>query len=247
MSHLSLIVRDISFAYPQSPLLIDSLSFTANEHESIGIIGANGAGKSTLLKLLVGLELPQAGSIHLGAIVVVPKTLAEIRRRIGYLFQDSESQLFMPSVSADVAFAPMSYGLPKDAVDECVNRALQLTNITHLKDHMIHQLSGGEKKLVSLATILALTPDIMLLDEPTITLDPRNRRNLIKILNQIEHLKIIATHDLDLVLDTCQRVIIMNHGKIVADGETQHILSNQTLLAQNGLELPLSLQHRNQS
>jgi len=213
MSHLTLSVHDLHFTYPNGPKLFAGITFTALEHDSIAIIGANGAGKSTLLKLMVGLEMPHMGSIHLGAIPVTKSTLTQIRQKIGYVFQDSDNHLFMPSVKADVAFGPLNYGLPKETVEECVTHALTLTRITHLKDKMIHQLSGGEKKLVSLATILALTPDIMLLDEPTITLDPKNRRNLINILNTVEHLKIIATHDLDLVLDTCNRVIILSEGK----------------------------------
>ena len=169
------------------------------------------------------------------------KTLPLIREKIGYVFQDSDSQLFMSTAYEDIAFAPRNYGLPEAEVERRVNYALKQVGITHLRDKQIFKMSGGEKKLVSLATILSMTPDIILLDEPSIALDPRNRRQLINLLNSFEHLKIIATHDLDLVLDTCQRTILLADGRIVADGPSMEILMNKKLLEDNGLELPLSL------
>lgn len=244
MSHIHLDIQNLSFSYEQAEPVLQHISLHAGEHESIGIIGANGVGKSTLLKLLVGLELNFKGHIRVEEIPVEAKTLPLIRAKIGYLFQDSDSQLFMSTAYEDIAFAPRNYGLPEDEVERRVTQALKLVGIPHLRDKQIFKMSGGEKKLVSLATILSLTPDIILLDEPSSTLDPRNRRQLINILNSFEHLKIIATHDLDLVLDTCQRTIILADGRIVADGPSSEILSNKQLLESNGLELPLSLQRR---
>ena len=244
MSHIHIDLEDVSFEYEKSRKILDHISFTAHEHDSIGLIGANGVGKSTLLKLLVGLNLNYSGSIRVEEIPVEKDTLPKIRERIGYVFQDSDNQLFMPTVYEDIAFAPRNYGLSESEVQRRVLQALDAVHITPLKDKPIYKLSGGEKKLVSIATILSMTPDIILMDEPSIALDPKNRRNLIHILNQFDHLKIIASHDLDLILDTCNRTILLSNGRIAADGDTSAILTDRNLLEENGLELPLCLQRR---
>ena len=235
MSHIHIDLNNVSFAYEKNEPVLKNITFTDHETDSIGIIGANGAGKSTLLKLLVGLHLNFEGSIRVEEIPVEKRTLPKIRERIGYVFQDSDSQLFMSNVYDDVAFAPRNYGLSEEEVERRVNHALSAVHISHLKEKQIYKLSGGEKKLVSIATILSMTPDIILMDEPTIALDPRNRRNLIQILNQFDHLKIIASHDLDMVMATCNRTIILSDGCIVADGKTEEILSDKELLEKNGL------------
>ena len=242
MSHIHIDVENVSFGYEKGKEILSHISFHAAETDSIGIIGANGVGKSTLLKLLVGLYLDFEGSIRVEEIPVTKSTLSQIRSKIGYVFQDSESQLFMTTAYEDIAFAPRNYGLPENEVERRVDRALQMTGTTHLKDKQIYKMSGGEKKLVSIATILSMTPDIILMDEPSIALDPRNRRNLIHILNSFEHLKIIASHDLDLILDTCKRTILMADGKIICDGPTREILTDKELLEESGLELPFCLQ-----
>lgn len=244
MSHIKIELEDVSFGYDKDTEVLKNITFTAHENDCIGLIGANGMGKSTLLKLLVGLELGFKGSIHVMGIPVVKDTLPKVRSKIGYVFQDSDSQLFMNSVYEDVAFGPRNYGLPEDEVKMCVDRALDMTGISSLKDKSIFKLSGGEKKLASIATILAMTPDIILMDEPTVALDPRNRRNLISILNSFDHLKIIASHDMDMILDTCTRVILLSDGRIIEDDRAEKILYNKKLLEDNGLELPLSLQRR---
>lgn len=245
MSHIHIDLNNVSFGYEKESLILKNISFTAHENDSIGIIGANGVGKSTLLKLIVGLNLNYSGDIRVEEIPIQKETLPKIRERIGYVFQDSDSQLFMSTVYEDVAFAPRNYGLSEEEVEKRVDHALMEVHIPHLKEKQIYKLSGGEKKLVSIATILSMTPDIILMDEPTIALDPKNRRNLIHILNQFDHLKIIASHDLDMVLDTCNRVLLLADGCIVADGKTEEILSDRELLEKNGLELPLSLQRVN--
>ena len=244
MSHIHIDLEDVSFEYEKSRKILDHISFTAHEHDSIGLVGANGVGKSTLLKLLVGLNLNYSGSIRVEEIPVEKDTLPKIRERIGYVFQDSDNQLFMPTVYEDIAFAPRNYGLSESEVQRRVLQALDAVHITFLKDKPIYKLSGGEKKLVSIATILSMPPDIILMDEPSIALDPKNRRNLIHILNQFDHLKIIASHDLDLILDTCNRTILLSNGRIAADGDTSAILTDRNLLEENGLELPLCLQRR---
>lgn len=244
MSHIHIDVENVSFAYEKGNEILREVSLHASETDSIGLIGANGVGKSTFLKMLVGLNLDFTGSIRVEEIPVEKSTLALIRSRIGYVFQDSDSQLFLGTAYEDIAFAPRNYGLPEEEVERRVAEALRLTGTEHLKEKQIYKMSGGEKKLVSIATILSMTPDIILMDEPSIALDPRNRRNLIHILNSFGHLKIIASHDLDLVLDTCGRTVLMAGGRIAADGRTEEILSDRELLEANGLELPLCMQRR---
>lgn len=241
MSHIHIDVEHVTFGYEKGKDILKNISFHAGEHDSVGIVGANGVGKSTLLKLLVGLELGFTGEIRVEEIPVRRETLPQIREKTGYVFQDSDSQLFMSTAFEDVAFAPRNYGLPEDEVSKRVNRALELVGIPHLGEKQIFKMSGGEKKLVSLATILSMTPDIILMDEPSLALDPRNRRNLIHILNSFEHLKIIASHDLDMILDTCDRTVLMADGEIVCDGRTEDVLSDRELLEANGLELPLCM------
>ena len=150
----------------------------------------------------------------------------------------------MTTVAQDVAFAPKNYGFDEAEVARRVDRALEMVHITHLKDKAIYKLSGGEKKLASIATILSMTPDIILMDEPTVALDPGNRRNLIRVVNEFSHLKIIASHDLDFIWDTCRRTILMAGGRIIKDAPTEEILRDEDLLLANGLELPLSLSRR---
>ena len=242
MSHIHIDMEHVNFGYEKENDILKDISFHAGETDSIGLIGANGVGKSTFLKLLVGLHLDFTGSIRVEEIPVQKKTLSQIREKIGYVFQDSDSQLFMSTAYQDIAFAPRNYGLPENEVEKRVENALTMTGISHLRDKQIFKMSGGEKKLVSIATILSMTPDIILMDEPSIALDPRNRRNLINILNSFTHLKIIASHDLDLILDTCQRTVLMADGRIFCDGATEEKLNNKNLLEENGLELPLSMQ-----
>lgn len=244
MSHIHIDMENVSYGYEKGKEVLKNLSFHGGETDSIGVVGANGVGKSTFLKLLVGLNLDYTGSIRIEDIPVQKETLPQIREKIGYVFQDSDSQLFMSTAYQDIAFAPRNYGLPEDEVARRVDKALEMTGITHLKDKQIFKMSGGEKKLVSIATILSMTPDIILMDEPSIALDPRNRRNLIRILNSFEHLKIIASHDLDMILDTCKRTVLMSGGEIICDGFTEEILTDRELLEANGLELPLCLQKR---
>lgn len=244
MSHIHINVENVSFSYEKEHPILKNISFTAHENDSIGMIGANGVGKSTLLKILVGLNLGYEGTIRVEEIPLEKATLAKIREKMGYVFQDSDSQLFMSNVYQDVAFAPRNYGLPEEEVDRRVMDALERVHIKYLKDKPIYKLSGGEKKMASIATILSMTPDIILMDEPSAALDPKNRRNLINILNEFEHLKLITSHDLDFIWDTCERTILMAHGEIIADGPTRDILSDEKLLAENGLELPLSLIRR---
>lgn len=244
MNEINIDIENVSFEYECGKVVLKNINLKLSEHDSIGLIGENGVGKSTLLKILVGLNMNFSGSIKVMGIPVEKKNLPKIREKIGYVFQDSDSQLFMSTAYDDIAFAPRNYGLSEDDVDKRVKHALEITGIEHLKDKHIYKMSGGEKKLVSIATILSMTPDIILMDEPSITLDPRNRRILINILNSIDKLKIIASHDLDMILDTCETTVLLSGGEIIAMGPTEEILSNKELMEANGLELPLCMQRR---
>lgn len=233
--------NQISFSYENGIEVLKDISFQIENNKSVGIIGANGVGKSTLLRILVGLEMNFQGEVQVNQTILSKKTLSKIREQIGYLFQNSDNQLFTQSVFNDVAFALRNNGLDEKQVEEGVNKALETIGITHLKDKKIYKMSGGEKKMASIATILAMQPSILLLDEPTIALDPRNRRTLINTLNHLDYIKILASHDLDMILETCDSVILMSEGRIVCEGNTKEILYDRELLEANNLELPLCL------
>ena len=172
-------LKNISFSYNKGFEVLSNINIKINKNETIGIIGANGAGKSTILKLLVGLELNYEGEIIIENLRVEKKNLTEIRKKIGYVFQDSDSQLFMPTIYEDVAFAPKNYGFSKKEVAERTIQALKSVGMEDLKDRQIYKLSGGQKKLASIATILSMKPDILIFDEPSVALDPKNRRKFI--------------------------------------------------------------------
>lgn len=242
MSHHFVECRKICFSYPDGNRALEGISFRITHGESVGIVGANGAGKSTLLNLLLGLNLPSSGEINVGDIPMTKKTLPLIRQRMGLVFQNPDDQLFMNKVYDDVAFGPRSMKLDEAEVERRVKAAMETTDIWHLKDKAPYKLSGGEKKRAAIAAVLSMEPDILVMDEPTAELDPRGRRRIINLLKSFTHTRIIASHDMDLIWDLCQRTIVMNHGTILADGETKKILSDKELLEKAGLELPLRLQ-----
>ena len=235
-------MEDLSFSYENGEEVLKNLSLYIERGESVGLIGANAVGKSTFLKVLVGLNMGFTGQLEVVEHPMNKENLNHIREHIGYVFQDSDAQLFMTTVEEDVAFGPKNYGFSREEVEERVAEALKKTHIEHLRDKAVYKLSGGEKKLAAIATILAMEPDIILMDEPSVALDPRNRRYLINLLKEMQTTKIVASHDLDFILDTCERVIVMNDGRIVADGRAKSILLDQKLLEENGLELPLHYQ-----
>jgi len=236
-------VKNLTFGYEKEVVLRD-ISIDIKEGDNIALIGANGTGKSTLLQLLVGLWLNYKGEVSILGKNLEKRNLAEIRKELGYVFQDGDNQLFMNTVFDDIAFGPRNYGLNETEVKNRVESALEMVCCKHLLDKEIYKLSGGEKKLISLATVLALMPRIILFDEPTIALDPRNRRNFINLLPTLKLTKIIATHDLDMALETCERTIILANGSVVIDGPTKEILYDKELLEAYGLELPLSLYNK---
>lgn len=243
MSRDTLKIKDLHYSYPDGFPAVQGLSFTVRPGESVGIIGANGAGKSTLLLLLLGVLFPQQGEVELGDVRVTKKTLPLIREKIGLVFQNPDEQLFMSTVYDDVAFGPRNYKLAEQEVAARVRQALEMVGILHLQDRAPFRLSGGEKRAAALAAVLSLQPQILVLDEPTAALDPQARRRIINLLQAMACSRIITSHDLDMVFDLCERTIVLQDGQIAAAGLTPEILTNEQLLADCGLELPLSLQN----
>lgn len=242
MSHHIVEAKNLEFTYPDSTHALLGISFKIRHGESVAIVGANGAGKSTLLLHLNGYLTPTAGQVRIGDFPLTRETVQEVRRTVGMVFQDPDDQLFMSTVYDDVAFGPLNLGLPMDEVHERVEIALQTVGLLDIKDRPPHRLSSGQKRRVAIATVLSMSPDILVMDEPSAGLDPRARRKLIELLKTFKHSKIIATHDLDLVLDICERTIIINEGKIEADGPTAEIFQDEELLTDCHLEKPLRMQ-----
>ena len=230
--------QNVSFAYDKGSPVIRDLSFRVEDGQSVGLIGANGAGKSTVMKLLLGL-LSGRGKILVDGLEVRKENLFQIRRKLGFVLQNSDNQMFMPTVYEDMIFAPLNYGLSRPEAEARVDRALQLLGLEELKHRHNHKLSGGEKRMAAIATILAMEPEAILMDEPTAALDPYNRRIVINIIRGLSQTKIITSHDLDMILDTCDRVILLSHGELVADGPADVILRDKALLERNRMELPL--------
>lgn len=242
MSHHIVEVIDLEYSYPDGTPALGGVSFTVTHGESVALVGSNGAGKSTLLLHLAGCLVPQSGEVRIGHLPLTKKTIPQVRRNIGMVFQDPDDQLFMPLVYDDVAFAPLNLGFPPEEVEQRVVYALETVGAAHLRNRPPYRLSGGEKRAVAIATVLSMSPSVLFMDEPTSNLDPRARRELIGLLKRFEHTRIIATHDLDMAMDACTRTIILKNGSIIADGPTPDILSNEELLRTGGLEKPLRLQ-----
>lgn len=242
MSHHLVALQKLSYTYPDGTEALREVSFTITHGESVALVGANGAGKSTLLMHLNGMLLPQSGAVRVGDTPITRSTLPEVRRSVGMVFQDADDQLFMPTVYEDVAFGPLNLGLSAEETERRVDGALARVGAEALKSRPSHHLSGGEKRNVAIATVLAMQPDVLVMDEPNSSLDPRSRRRLIELLLSFRHTKVIATHDLDLVLDVCERTIVMHRGRITADGPTLAIFQNEELLKSSHLEKPLRMQ-----
>ena len=234
--------QNVSFSYGDNPV-VENLSFSIKKGETVGLIGANGAGKSTIMKLMLGLICGR-GEIKVDGLLVCRENLPEIRKKIGFVLQDSDNQMFMPTVYEDMIFGPRNYGLSKEETDKRVDEILRQLGLESLKHRHNHKISGGEKRMAAIATILAMEPEMILMDEPSTALDPVNRRTIINTINRLPQTKLIASHDLDMILDTCQRVILLSRGKIVADGPAERILRDQALLEANRMELPFCLQGR---
>ena len=235
--------QNVSFSYEKGRPVLRDLSFRIEKGEAVGLIGANGAGKSTVMKLLLGL-LPAEGRILVDGIPVEKAHLAEVRRKLGFLLQNSDNQMFMPTVYEDMIFGPLNYGLSREETERRVDEVLARLGLQELKHRHNHKISGGEKRMAAIATILAMEPEALLMDEPSAALDPYNRRVVINTIRSLPQTKLITSHDLDMILDTCQRVILLSEGRIVADGPAQTILRDRALLEANRMELPFALAGR---
>jgi cobalt/nickel transport system ATP-binding protein len=235
---LAIAADALSFGYPDQPAVLSEVTLTVQEGDRVGIIGHNGCGKTTLFMLLCGVLAPATGAIHLFGEPLKP---GQFRPEVGLLFQDPDDQLFSASVRDDLAFGPQNMGLDPSEVAARVTQAADMAGITHLLDRLPHHLSGGEKQMVAIAGLLAMTPQIILYDEPTASLDLRTRRRLIRFLQNSTETVLISSHDLEFVLEVCDRVILIDEGRIIADGCPREIMGDQALMETHGLEKPHSL------
>ena len=240
-------VRSLSFRYPDGTSALTDVTFAVDTGECVGLLGPNGSGKSTLLRHLNGI-LPERlsakeSAVRIEGIAVTSANVARVRVRTGLLFQDPDDQLFCGTVREDVAFGPQQLGLTPAEIEQRVEEALDQVGLAHLAHRPPHHLSTGEKRRACLAGVLACTPGILVLDEPTSGLDPRGRRELIALLREIPATKLIATHDLELVVELCPRSLILDGGKVIADGPTEKLLNDEALMLAHGLERPHILDH----
>jgi len=233
-------IKGLNYSYPAGAEALKNINLDIYEGESLGIIGPNGAGKSTLLLHLNGIL---SGNSHIRVLdlEVEERNLPRIRSKVALVFQDPDDQLFMPTVFDDVAFGPVNMDLDKEKVRHLVKKALEAVGMQDALNRSSHHLSFGEKKRISIATVLSMEPEVLILDEPSSNLDPKARQHLIDLLKRFRLTKIIAGHDLELILEICDRVAVLDGGAIVADGDTKAILSNKSLMELHNLEVPLSL------
>jgi cobalt/nickel transport system ATP-binding protein len=240
--HSPLIIQNLTHRYADGRVALEDISFTVSPGESVAIVGPNGAGKTTLFLRLCGVLAGKPGQATIAAL---DPANAEHRKKlpdvIGVVFQNPDDQLFSPTVEEDVAFGPLNMGVPVAEANARVAEALNAVGLPNAGGRVPFQLSGGEKRRAALAGVLAMRPAVLLLDEPSMFLDPRGRRELIQTIRTLAGTKLIATHDLDLVLDTCPRVLVLDAGKLAADGPTEQLLANAELMEQHGLEVPYRL------
>lgn len=235
MSHHYVKLDHVSYTYPDGTRALDDVSFLITHGEKVALLGANGAGKSTIMLHLNGLLMATEGKVIIGDIPVTTKTLPQIRRTVGLVFQNPDDQLFMPTVRDDVAFGPGNMKLPPDEIERRVDQALAAVGALDLKERAPYHLSGGQKRSVAIATVLSMQPDILVLDEPSSNLDPHARELLIDQIKSFYHTCIVTTHDLDLVRRTCPRTIVMGHGRVLADGPTDEIFADRELMERASL------------
>jgi cobalt/nickel transport system ATP-binding protein len=231
-------VRGLAFAYPDGHGALFGCDLEVARGERVALLGPNGAGKTTLILHLNGILNPSAGSVTVGGLRAHKQNLPEIRRRVGIVFQDPDDQLFMPTVAEDVSFGPQNLGLGRDEVQVRVRRALHAVGMDEHSGRPPHHLSFGQRRRVAVATVLAMEPEILVLDEPTSNLDPAGRRELAEILKTLDLTMIVVTHDLPYALELCPRSVLIDDGVVVADGATRDILANRELMAAHRLELP---------
>lgn len=235
--HHTIEVENLIFKYPDDTRALDGVKFSIAPGEKVALVGPNGAGKSTLILHLNGI-LRGEGMVCVGGMEVTPNNLQKIRAAVGLVFQDPDDQLFSPTVFDDVAFGPIYQGLPEKQVRARVAEALAAVHMKEFASRVSHHLSVGQKKRIAIATVLSMQPEILVLDEPSAGLDPRARRDLINLLRELPQTMLIATHDLHMVAELLPRTIVMDHGRVVADGRTNTILNDDELLKLHGLEKP---------
>ncbi|NET34432.1 MAG: energy-coupling factor ABC transporter ATP-binding protein [Cyanothece sp. SIO1E1] len=231
--------HDLSFSYPDRPHILQDVNLDVFPGERVGVIGPNGAGKTTLFLLMCGVLQPTSGQAFLFG---HPVTAGRFRPDLGLVFQNPDDQLFSASVWDDIAFGPQNMGLPPTELEHRVAEALTLTGTQELSQRPPHHLSGGEKRMVAIASVLATHPQLIIYDEPSANLDFRARRRLIQFLQTSEQTMLISSHDLELILEVCDRVVLLDQGRIIADGKPVEIMNNQSLMEAHGLEKPYSLQ-----
>lgn len=244
MTPHEIVVEDLVYQYPDGTQALRGVSFRVEPGEAVAIVGGNGAGKSTLLLQLIGSVPATSGEVRIDGQRLTRQNAADAKRDVGMVFQDADDQLFMPTVFEDVAFGPLNAGLPAPEVETRVASALDRVGMGHLAARPPYRLSAGEKRSVAIATALALSPGILVMDEPSSNLDPQARRRLIELLQSFEHTRIIATHDLEMVVEVCPRVIVLDGGRVIADGESRTVLNDEPLMLAHGLERPHILRHK---
>ena len=238
----SLLIKDLAFAYPDGNQALFGVNLRVERGERVAILGPNGAGKTTLVMHMNGIHPAEHGSVSVAGEVVDTKDkdlLRRIRGKVGVVFQDPDDQLFMPTVGEDIAFGPYNMGLRGAELDAAVDHALALVHMSEFKDRPPHHLSFGQRRRVAVATVLAMKPEILVLDEPSSNLDPASRRELANILRELKITTLMVTHDIPYAYELCERSIILSGGIVVADGDTKTILSDSKLLSENRLELPV--------
>jgi len=235
--HHSIEIENLSFEYPDGTPALREVSLSISPGEKVALVGPNGAGKSTLILHLNGI-LGGHGSVRVCGLEVVKENLGRVRSCVGLVFQSPEDQLFSPTVFDDVAFGPLYQGLSREQVLQNVDEALEAVHMLAYKQRVSHHLSMGEKKRIAIATVLSMHPEVLVLDEPTGGLDPRSRRSLIHLLKELPLTMLVSTHDMHLVHEIFPRMIVLDEGRVVADGPTQDLLNNTTLLNDHGLEKP---------
>jgi len=244
--------KDVSYRYPDGTEALKGVSFQLAEGEKVALLGSNGAGKSTLLLLANGILMPRTGEIFVAGLRLASENLKAIRQYVGLVFQNPDDQLFMTTVYDDIAFGPLNQGVSAEELDALVKTVLvevglvlesEVDVLPEIASKAPQNLSFGQRKRAALATILAMHPQLFVLDEPTSNLDPHGRRQMIALLLSLPKTSLIATHDLEMVWDICERSIILDGGLIVADGSTRDLLSNESLLEAHGLELPAQLRY----
>jgi cobalt/nickel transport system ATP-binding protein len=238
MSLPTIAVSGLTFAYPDGRRALEGVDLHVHPGERVALLGPNGAGKTTLVLHLNGILLPERGTVAVAGIPVTKEHFTEVRRRVGLVFQDPDDQVFMPTVFEDVAFGPANLGLRGAELEARVGTALAAVGMEEHRHRVPHHLSFGERRLVAIATVLAMEPEILVLDEPSANLDPAGRRELAEVLRRLGLTMLMVTHDLPYALHLCERAVVMSRGRITADGPIEEILSDRALMAANRLELP---------